>query len=401
MRVTNQMLMDNALTALARSLEKMERTQEQLTTGRRIIRSSDDPVGTSKAMGYRADLARLSQFQSNLGRGSSWLAQTDAALSSIGDLLTRATSIALSQASATATTETRTAAAAEVQGLLDEAMLLANTRFGDRYIFSGERTRTAPFVEATDGFLYVGDADAITEEIASGQYVQVNMDGLSAFCSPASAIEGTGISGSPMTSETTLADLGITPGSIRIANGGQTTTIVLTAATTIGDVIDAINDSGARVTAEFNTGCTGLVITNLLAGANLAISDVVPGTMATDLGIADSCGPSGALGALVDLKAALEADSTLSIQSAGQNVEQTSSELLNNRATVGAKMSRFEMATDRLDSQLVSLTEMLSDNEDADLARLATEYSLQQTAYQTALAVAGRLAQSTLLDFLR
>ena len=280
-------------------------------------------------------------------------------------------------------------------------MLLGNSRFGERYIFGGDRTTAAPFVEQADGILYIGDADPILEEIASGQCVRVNVDGLSALASPAPAIHGSAISASAMTADTTLAWLGITPGSIRVVNGSETTIIDLSSASTIGDVIETINESGARVTAEIDAAGTGLVITNLLAGANLAISDITPGTGATDLGIAGSSGPSGVLGMLLELRGALEADSTSRIQSAQSGIEDSVNGLMNSRATVGAKMSRFEMASGRLVDEMIRVTELLSNSEDADLAQLATEYAMQQTAYETALAVTANVLQPSLLEFLR
>lgn len=401
MRVTDRMLVDGALGALARSLEKLDRTQEMLTTGKRILRGSDDPVGASRVMTYRADLKRIDQYRSNMSRARSWLAQTDTALSGVNDLAVKASSIALAQGTATATTDTRTAAAAEVDGLIEEVMQLANSRYGTRYIFGGRRTGQAPFARTGDGVLYTGDHGAVEEELARGQYVQINVDGLSVFGNPACAVGGTAISPTPITRETTLESLGVTPGSIRIVNGSTEVQVDLLSAETIGDVLDEINASSAHVRASIDSAGTGITITNLLAGTNLQVSDVGVEQTATKLGIAGSAEPSGILGALLELKSALEADSTAQIHKAQRDLEDAMDGLLNVRASVGAKIARLEAASNRLDDEMIRLTQLLSDTEDADLTKLATDYAMQQTAYQTALAVTSRIFQPTLLDFMR
>ena len=75
--------------------------------------------------------------------------------------------------------------------------------------------------------------------------------------------------------------------------------------------------------------------------------------------------------------------------------------LLGVRAEVGAGMNRLETAAARLAETEESATSLLSDTEDADMAKTLIDYSTQQAVYQSALNAGSRIVQASLLDFLR
>jgi flagellar hook-associated protein 3 FlgL len=71
------------------------------------------------------------------------------------------------------------------------------------------------------------------------------------------------------------------------------------------------------------------------------------------------------------------------------------------RATVGATTNRLESANSRLQEVEESLTKLLSGVEDADMAKTAVDFSMQQSVYQSALHAGANIVQQSLLDFLR
>jgi flagellar hook-associated protein 3 FlgL len=71
------------------------------------------------------------------------------------------------------------------------------------------------------------------------------------------------------------------------------------------------------------------------------------------------------------------------------------------RATVGATTNRLESADSRLQEVEESLTKLLSDVEDADMAKTYVDFSMQQSVYQSALQAGANIVQQSLLDFLR
>jgi flagellar hook-associated protein 3 FlgL len=74
---------------------------------------------------------------------------------------------------------------------------------------------------------------------------------------------------------------------------------------------------------------------------------------------------------------------------------------LNARTTVGAISNRLDTQRTRMSGQELSVTDLLSKTEDADMAKTLITYSQTQTAYQAALQAGAKIIQPTLMDFLR
>ena len=89
-RVTSSMLINNFLRNLNNNLSRLERTQNRLSTGKRISRPSDDPAGLAYSMGLRANLAALERYQKNVDTAKTWLEAIDSALDSATNILHRA-----------------------------------------------------------------------------------------------------------------------------------------------------------------------------------------------------------------------------------------------------------------------------------------------------------------------
>ncbi|HEY8341514.1 MAG TPA: flagellin, partial [Calditerricola sp.] len=75
--------------------------------------------------------------------------------------------------------------------------------------------------------------------------------------------------------------------------------------------------------------------------------------------------------------------------------------LLAVRATVGARMNRFELIRYRLEADEVNVTRLLSKEEDADMAEVITNLKTAENVYRAALAAGARIIQPSLVDFLR
>ena len=82
-------------------------------------------------------------------------------------------------------------------------------------------------------------------------------------------------------------------------------------------------------------------------------------------------------------------------------IDQVSGTLHAAQSSVGARYNQLTQARQAADDKVLSLTSQLSDVEDIDLPKTLTDLQLQQTAYQAALAAAGRVVQPSLVDFLR
>ncbi|MCQ2496840.1 MAG: flagellar hook-associated protein FlgL [Lachnospiraceae bacterium] len=69
-------------------------------------------------------------------------------------------------------------------------------------------------------------------------------------------------------------------------------------------------------------------------------------------------------------------------------------------ADIGTRYNRIELTEDRLSTQQVEFTDLLSQNEDADLVDTVVNYNAAQTIYNASLSAASKVVKNTLLDFL-
>lgn len=127
----------------------MGQLQNQINTGKKVNRPSDDPVVAMKGIGYRTALDKVEQFQRNIGEVNNWLDSSDDALDKVGSALHRANELALQAANGTTTPDDQAKIDAELEQLRKHIQNIANTKVGDKYIFSGTKTTTALFNEKT------------------------------------------------------------------------------------------------------------------------------------------------------------------------------------------------------------------------------------------------------------
>jgi flagellar hook-associated protein 3 FlgL len=175
-RVTSSMLINNFLRNLNNNLSRLERTQNRLSTGKRISRPSDDPAGLAYSMGLRANLAALERYQKNVDTAKTWLEAIDSALDSATNILHRAKDLAIYGASDTVDEQSREALAKEVGQLLEEMRQIANTSSAGRYIFAGNNTLEEPYPSSED-FTYAGTNTERTVEIGENIIISYSVTG--------------------------------------------------------------------------------------------------------------------------------------------------------------------------------------------------------------------------------
>jgi flagellar hook-associated protein 3 FlgL len=189
MRITQNMMSNLFVRNIQKQTEAMLQRQEQLTTQKRINRPSDDPGGMARVLDGRSTLAAIDQYVENIKQGKSRLEITETTLEQVDDLVQQALKLAEANSDEEITPEQRALAAEKVKGIYDHVMQLANSRLGDRYMFAGYQTDTAPFTrdadpnDPTDDFtaVYHGDNGSFQIPIADNVTVSVDADGQNYF----------------------------------------------------------------------------------------------------------------------------------------------------------------------------------------------------------------------------
>ncbi|MGM7702917.1 flagellar hook-associated protein FlgL [Pseudalkalibacillus sp. Hm43] len=180
MRVTQSMLTGNMLRNLSQSYERMGKYQEQMSTGKRITKPSDDPVVAMKGMEYRTDLTEVEQFKRNLSEVYSWMDNSDAALDEAGQALHRIRELTVQASNGTYEQGQRSAIGDEIDQLRDHLISVANTKVGGKYIFNGTNTTNPPV--ATDGTVVAPvNTNPVNVEVTKGIKIKANIDQTNVF----------------------------------------------------------------------------------------------------------------------------------------------------------------------------------------------------------------------------
>ncbi len=184
-RVTHGSMTLSSLNNLQASLGRLAQSQEQLTTGKRINRASDDPTDAARAMRTRSALADQEQYARNGQDGVTWMNLTDSRLQSMNDSLRRVREIGLIGGTDTNSGTAREALAVEVEQLRDKLLTEANATYLGRPIFGGVTAGEKAY--ADDG-TYLGTPGDVKRTVADGVDVVINSDGQSLFGSGAASM---------------------------------------------------------------------------------------------------------------------------------------------------------------------------------------------------------------------
>lgn len=178
LRVTQRSLAATTMSNLQGNLERMQRLQEQLSSGRQLSRPSDSPTGAVSALRLRSDLRRSEQLVRNADDGLSRLGTVDVALTEGLGTLGRVRELALRGSNGSMGPEDREAIAVEVEALREHLLSIANTSYLGRPLFAGTSSTTTAY--AADG-TYQGDAGAISRNVLDSASVRVNLTGPEVF----------------------------------------------------------------------------------------------------------------------------------------------------------------------------------------------------------------------------
>ncbi|MGS2778886.1 flagellar hook-associated protein FlgL [Robertmurraya sp. GLU-23] len=150
MRVTQGMLASNSLRNLSNSYTQMGKFQDQLSTGKKITKPSDDPVVAMKGMYYRSNLTEVEQYKRNLSESYLWMENSEAGVEHVNEALQRVRELTIQGSNGTLSETDKQAIAREVDQIKQDIMNVANTQVAGRYIFNGTNTTNPPVAEGGD-----------------------------------------------------------------------------------------------------------------------------------------------------------------------------------------------------------------------------------------------------------
>jgi flagellar hook-associated protein 3 FlgL len=165
MRITTSMVQRNVLSDLSSLQSSLAKTQAKAASQKEITRPSDDPFGTSKAMGIRSNIGANEQYIRNIEDSQGWMDTTESSLDSITQYIHGAQQLLVEGSTDTADATSRKAIAAELDQIIQGIKESANATHGDKFVGSGTATSIAPYKLGADD-TYQGDQAGLDPAIA-------------------------------------------------------------------------------------------------------------------------------------------------------------------------------------------------------------------------------------------
>lgn len=353
MRISSLMLYEQLKKGLQTSLEELSRRNEELATGKRILKPSDNLTGSSRAIDYRVNISSLEQYIRNSTTGDIQFQFTDRILGSVSDTLVelkKLTSFGINPSDPQA----RQFNAEQAAMLRDYLLQLSNSRLSQRYIFSGFMTSKESFIynPATHKYEYQGDLGEINIPLSNNSTVPLNIPGSKVF---STTLRGTNLS--------------------QVSDG---TVVSYSEAL---DPITGINtitiEIGALGDPEYDT----FTVTNIMDMTNVLsfawkYQDIDGSTIS-------------------------ETKAMHRIEVLSSLIDDARTQVLERQSENATRQVFLAQETDRIKALLNNLKNNLSKVEDADLTEVAVEIKKAETGLEAMRIASVKVLSESLLDFLK
>ena len=178
MRITDSILYRTVKRSMQKTSQRVMDQQEKISSGKRINRPSDDPLGAMRSQQLYNTRSRIDQYQRNGMFAKLWLTETESALDQAKDIVIQLKELAVQVGSDSYNAEARKISAKEVRVLRDHMMNIANSKSGTRSIFAGHETNASAFLPSGT---YNGDTGVIHVNIDNDVTVDLNLVGSDVF----------------------------------------------------------------------------------------------------------------------------------------------------------------------------------------------------------------------------
>ncbi|MDU0355734.1 flagellar hook-associated protein FlgL [Paraglaciecola aquimarina] len=186
MRISTGQLYDRSVQAVLENQGDLSDIQQQLASGKKLLRPSDDPVGAAQVIRLTEDIDLLAQYQKNSNLLTNSLEQEETVLKAVNTAADRARVLMVQSGNGIVGVEDRRAIAIEIEQIRDQVFDLMNSRNANgEYIFAGLQSADPAFSydpSATGNkYSFEGDAGANRIQISDTVKIQVNNSGKEVF----------------------------------------------------------------------------------------------------------------------------------------------------------------------------------------------------------------------------
>ena len=182
MRISSIEQFQQGIDSILNQQAKLNQTQLQLATGKKVLKPSDDPAVATQLLNLSSLKANNLQYDRNINTAQNELELQESVLASSGNVLQRVRELVIQANNATQSSQTRAAIADEISNLADELLQLSNSKSpSGEYIFAGYNSRTPAFAKSGAGFVYQGDQGQRLLQVSEDTQLAVRDNGADVF----------------------------------------------------------------------------------------------------------------------------------------------------------------------------------------------------------------------------
>jgi len=402
MRISTQQVYSQNVETMQRQQAELLHTQQQLSTGQRMLAPADDPVAAAQALRTTQVQALGQQYARNMDTAKSRLEMTDSTLSGITNLYQSARTSLVQAGDTSLSDSDRAAIAQTLESDFQQLMGMANTKDSSgSYLFGGNRDTAQPYSQTAAGAAYNGDQGQRLLQVAASRQIPVGDNGANLFeriptgngvfaTSAGSTNAGGGVIGPGSVSDPSA----LTGHAYQLVfhnTGGAVTYDVLD--TTLGTTPSSANafpPNGNITVAGMQLSITGAPADGDTFTAAPSANQSVFTTLRNAITALQTPASS----------AASRAQLSMAVAQALSGLDNAATQMQSSHAKVGASLAELDTLGSANSSQDVIYSQQLSTLQDVDYTKAISDLGAGQMSLQAAQQSYALISKLSLFDYL-
>ncbi|GJH22858.1 flagellar hook-associated protein FlgL [Caballeronia novacaledonica] len=409
MRISSSQYFNMNVASMSDQQSTLASMYQQISSGKRILTASDDPLGAAQAVQLTLKSGALAQYSTNQTTALSSLQQEDSTLSNVSNVIQSIQTQIVHAGDGSLTDSDRSAVATAIQGLRDQLFGLANTTDSDgNYIFSGLKGGTAPFSNNASGTgaSYSGDQGQRTVQISEGRSIPVGDTGQSIFQS-VSPMESDPVSRAADTNTGTATISAVSVSDTSNPGNASKYTISFSVSQTDGSTTYSITSDPADNTLPKNVAYTGK--TDITLGGQKVTLDGTPAdkdSFTVQPAASENNDIFATLDTLVNaLKQTTGSPSagaalTNALTTAGTKINNTFNNVLSAQTVVGGREQQVQSTQTAMQTSQTQTASDIANLTSIDLVSSISQYELTQNSLQAAQMAFSQIQKMSLFDYI-
>jgi flagellar hook-associated protein 3 len=400
MRVTN--MVPDMEYAVQQSQQALSAALQQVSTGLRVNKPSDDPGAAASMVISLASSANVDRYTSNVSAVQSQMQTADSAINAVVTSLNTAITVAGAGATGTSSAANDQALAAQAQGLLSNVISQANTSYQGVYLFAGSASSTPPFVAASTTYTSQKGTAAVplstTSPLTAGSVTTINDASTSqAFTFTAAAGDTIGDLANAISAAVTAGTLSLgttatinAKGELAISSNSGTHGIV---ASSNDPALGSMRPLWGTEVANAYAYVGNSTVNSVRVGDSTTVATNVPGDQLFTAG-------ANVIGSLKGLITALQSGNSAIVATSATAVSSALSYVTQQRVPLDNTISQLNNQDSFLNQETLTLTTQQTALVGVNLATAATSLSQAELDNTAVLAAAAKVLPQTLLSYL-